>query len=157
MSEGAELRHHEWPSIRRLVVSYVAVFRLSYDDAEDVVQRAMIRIWRGWGSFEGRSRRSSWVYRVVRNEFLTWRRTKGPKTLVSESPMVPAVPSCEEQTLLRISLQHRLDQLDETDRTIVLLCFLDDLTSEEVGERLGMAASSVRCRVLRLRRSQHPS
>lgn len=121
MSEGGpDLRDDEWPAIRRLVVSYVSVFRLSYDDSEDVVQRAMMRIWRGWHSFDGRSRRSSWGYRVVRNECLTWRRTKHSRTPVSESP--PRCPQCLRAKSIRFRASHSSGDSTSSMKLIGLLC-----------------------------------
>lgn len=143
-----------WSAVRELVRSYVRTFELPYDDEQDVVQRALIKAWRGWDSFEGRSLRSSWIYRVARNEFLTWRRANPSRTVLTDGLAMAVVPSSEERVLAKVALERRLVLLDEIDRRILSLRYLEDLTSEQVGKRLGMAPSSVRCRVLRLKRAE---
>lgn len=40
----------------------------SVQDAEDAVQDAMLRAWRGLGTFEGRSSVRSWLYIIVNEE-----------------------------------------------------------------------------------------
>jgi RNA polymerase sigma-70 factor (ECF subfamily) len=42
----------------------------SLHDAEDALQDAMLRAWRGWGRFEGRSSRRTWLYRIATNTCL---------------------------------------------------------------------------------------
>src|SRR5262249_15403321 len=42
----------------------------SVHDAEDALQDAMLRAWRGIGRFEGRSSLRSWLYRIATNTCL---------------------------------------------------------------------------------------
>jgi RNA polymerase sigma-70 factor, ECF subfamily len=42
----------------------------SVDDAEDALQEALLRAWRGLARFEGRSSLRSWLYRIVTNACL---------------------------------------------------------------------------------------
>jgi RNA polymerase sigma-70 factor (ECF subfamily) len=42
----------------------------SVDDAEEALQEALLRTWRGLGRFEGRSSLRSWLYRIVTNACL---------------------------------------------------------------------------------------
>jgi RNA polymerase sigma-70 factor (ECF subfamily) len=39
----------------------------SVQDAEDQVQETLLRAWRGYGSFEGRSSLRTWLYRIATN------------------------------------------------------------------------------------------
>ena len=49
------------------LVAYAYQMLGSTFEAEDAVQDAYVRAWRGFGSFEGRSRLRSWLYRIVTN------------------------------------------------------------------------------------------
>ena len=42
----------------------------SVQDAEDALQEALVRAWRGLGKFEGRSSLRSWLYRIATNTSL---------------------------------------------------------------------------------------
>lgn len=48
------------------------------DDAEDVVQEAMLKVWRSFGRFEGRAALSTWMHRIVVNAALDHLRSRGP-------------------------------------------------------------------------------
>lgn len=54
--------------IRRMV--------LDHDDADDVYQNTMIKIFKGISSFEGKSSIFTWVYRIATNETLTFLQKK---------------------------------------------------------------------------------
>jgi len=48
------------------------------DDADDVVQEAMVKVWRAFGRFEGRAALSTWIHRIVVNAALDRLRARGP-------------------------------------------------------------------------------
>jgi len=74
----------------------------SLHDAEDALQNAMLRAWRGLKSFEGRSSLRSWLYKIATNTCLDEieKRPKrilpadyGPATEPSDGPGDPVVES----------------------------------------------------------------
>ena len=46
------------------------------DDLEDVTQDCLIKAWQNNDSFRNESKHGSWVYRLVRNEFVSWLRRR---------------------------------------------------------------------------------
>jgi RNA polymerase sigma-70 factor (ECF subfamily) len=55
----------------------------SADEAEDVVQEAYLRAWRGYDAFEGRSSVRSWLYHIATNACLTALEQRGRRALPS--------------------------------------------------------------------------
>jgi len=53
----------------------------SVHDAEDALQEALLRAWRGLGRFEGRSSLRSWLYRIATNACLRAIERRPPRVL----------------------------------------------------------------------------
>jgi RNA polymerase sigma-70 factor (ECF subfamily) len=66
----------------------------SLEDAEDVTQEAMLRVWRGRGRFAGRSSLRTWIYRIATNACLDLLRRQSPRrrpaAAAAEFAQVPA-------------------------------------------------------------------
>jgi RNA polymerase sigma-70 factor (ECF subfamily) len=58
----------------------------SFDEAEDLVQETLLRAWRGWPGFEGRSTVKTWLYRIATNACLDLLESKSHRLLSLESP-----------------------------------------------------------------------
>jgi len=78
------------PSIDALLAAtrprmYAVALRLTknHDDAEDVVQEAMLKAWRNMGRFEGRAAFSTWIHRIVVNAALDRLRSRRPEVSTS--------------------------------------------------------------------------
>jgi RNA polymerase sigma-70 factor (ECF subfamily) len=76
----------ESPSIGALLAAarprmYAVALRLTknHDDAEDVVQEAMLKAWRNMGRFEGRAAFTTWIHRIVVNAALDRLRSRRPE------------------------------------------------------------------------------
>ena len=58
----------------------------SFDEAEDLVQETLLRAWRGWAGFEGRSMVRTWLYRIATNACLDHLDSKAYRLQSLESP-----------------------------------------------------------------------
>lgn len=141
-------------AIHPLILQYVAPWVDDADDRADVAQLCLIKVWRRLHTFRGESAFDSWLFRVVRNEVVSWARREARRERARCCGVALPRRTCdfEKETLDRIRVQRLLTRLSGRDREIVELTYLHDLSSDQVGEMLGMASSSVRCRLLRLRR-----
>lgn len=73
----------------------------SFDDAEDMLQETLLRVWKRLGSFEGRSSLRAWLYKIATNaalDALDSRRVRGlPKELYARGdPNRPLPPPSQE-------------------------------------------------------------
>jgi len=55
------------------------------DDADDVVQEAMMKVWRAFDRFEGRAALTTWIHRIVVNAALDRLRARGPVALAART------------------------------------------------------------------------
>jgi len=136
-------------------------------DAEEIVQDALLTVARKIDTFRGEAAFGSWLYRIVANtayQKARGRRRRGPEISLEEilptfhevgehaSPMLdwsPAIEDPERQTELRDVLNAALDALPEEYRTVIVLRDVEGLSNEEVAEALGLTVANVKTRVHR--------
>jgi RNA polymerase sigma-70 factor (ECF subfamily) len=79
----------------------------SLQDAEDQVQETLLRAWRGYGQFEGRSSLRTWLYRIATNACLRAMENRQRRPLPSglgapgEDPAGSITPTTSEVTWLQ--------------------------------------------------------
>lgn len=133
--------------MKRLATSLVG----SEAAAEDLVQEAWIAALRSPPD-EGRPVRP-WLRQVLRNlARMRWRGDE--RRAVREQAMAPAAPEpTPEDLAARVATQRRLADLvlalDEPLRRVVLLRYVEGLSSTEIGSREGLPPGTVRWRVKR--------
>lgn len=142
-------------------------FLNSEQDAEDVTQETFIKVMQAIKSFEGRSRLSTWIYRITVNEALmVLRRRRGVVVSLdagrdedSESVDTPVeiedwccLPESEFVSAeLRKEMDQAIKSLPEKLRIVFILRDLEDLSIKETTEILGLTESAVKTRLLRAR------
>jgi len=131
------------------------------DEIEDVVQAAFIEIYRCLGRFEGRSKLSTWVYRVSVNVALQHLRKRKRKrwltlgTTGDEPERLLANRNPGRRLEDRQALEHvyaAADTLSEKKRTVWVLHELQGLEPREISEIVGAPFNTVRSRLLAARR-----
>jgi RNA polymerase sigma-70 factor (ECF subfamily) len=122
------------------------------DQAEDLAQETFYRAWRHFerlACLEPPAQRA-WLVRTLRHLAIDqWRHESAISR--AEQHLVPA-PMLREQIELRLDLVHALRHLEETDRMVMLLRFLLQMNSREIGEALRLPEGTVRFRLARGRK-----
>jgi RNA polymerase sigma factor (sigma-70 family) len=119
-------------------------------EAEDVVQEAMLRLWRaapGWRT--GEAQVSTWAFRVVTNLVTDLRRARvrRPSVTLDEAPepadgAKSAVAGMIEGDRMA-ALQAALDLLPERQRQAVVLRHIEGLSNPEIAGILGLGVEAV--------------
>jgi len=122
------------------------------DLAEEAVQDAFMRVWRGARTFDpqkGAAR--TWLYTILRNCALSILRDEGRFT-TGEDIGEEAAPS-SENALARLpessALRRCLEQLDAERRNVVVLAYVHGLSHGELAGRLGVPLGTVKSWVRR--------
>jgi RNA polymerase sigma-70 factor (ECF subfamily) len=140
---------------------YKLAYRLSGNthDAEDITQEVFIRVFKSLDKFEPGSF-TGWLHRITTNVFLDMARRRSRvriNPIGDEAAQVASADPTPEQTLqdahLDPDLQAALDDLAPEFRAAVVLCDVEGLTYEEIGEVLGIKVGTVRSRIHRGRRN----
>jgi RNA polymerase sigma-70 factor (ECF subfamily) len=125
------------------------------DAAEDATQEAMIRAWRRRRACRSPHAPEPWLRSIARNEALREleRRARAADRTDGENGE-PDVPSdgYEEGVLRRLTVDHAVAQLAEEDRLLVRLRYSLDLPDVDIASELGIAESTVRVRLFRIRK-----
>jgi len=124
----------------------------SPDAAEDAVQETFLRVLRSAARFEGRSRVSTWIYRVARNACLDQvaardRSARREAAWAREAPdrLSHDTPAEDRQSLLEAAFA----RLPREAREALVLARHLDLPYGDVGRVLGCSAGAARVRVHR--------
>ncbi len=157
----------------RLVDAYSSkIYRLALkmlnqqQDAEDVLQETFVKAYRGLKTFDGRSKISTWLFRIATNEALMLIRKKHPEVVSIDEPVeteegeqepVQIIDWCclPESELLSGESREKLDaavqKLPERLRVVFLLRDINDLSTHETAEVLGLSDTAVKTRLSRAR------
>lgn len=135
-------------------------------DAEDVLQETFLKAYRGIKSFDGRSKISTWLFRIATNEALMIIRKKHPDTVSIDEPVeteegelepIQIIDWCclPEEELLSEETRQKLDtavqKLPERLKVVFILRDINDLSTHETAEVLGLSDTAVKTRLSRAR------
>jgi RNA polymerase sigma-70 factor, ECF subfamily len=153
----------------------------SLHDAEDALQEAMLRAWRGLPSYEGRSSVRSWLYAIVSNAAIDITRQRSRRELpvdlspaaghgagldapLTDQPWLEPFPSqwlqdsrlspevrYEQRERVELAFVAALHHLPPLQRAVLLLREVADFSTAETSQQLGTTAAAVNSALQRAR------
>jgi len=148
------------------------IFRLAQhitqnrEDAEDVLQETFLKAYEHIDQFQGNSRFYTWIVRIAVNQALMkLRRRRNDKSVsmdetidTGEDTIVREIAAWEENPEERLSrgelgdiLDKAIEELDAPYRSVFVLRDIEELSTEETAEALGLSVPAVKSRLLRAR------
>jgi RNA polymerase sigma-70 factor (ECF subfamily) len=151
---------------------YAAALRMTRNraDAEDLVQEAYLRAYRGFGGFEQGTNLKAWLFRILTNAYINAYRSKQRRPVEAELEDVedlylyhrlPAVDaatrsrSAESDVLERITddeVKAAIEALPEQYRLPVYLADVEGFSYKEIAEMLDIPIGTVMSRLHRGRK-----
>jgi RNA polymerase sigma-70 factor, ECF subfamily len=129
-------------------------------EAEDLVQETYTKALRGFCSFQEGSNFRAWIYRILRNSFLSSRT--GLKTMIrldgeADETLLPAESTTPESVLIekadRETVQQALMDLPVPFREILLLCEVEEMSYQDIADTLAIPMGTVMSRLFRARKA----
>jgi RNA polymerase sigma-70 factor (ECF subfamily) len=118
--------------------------------AEDVTQEIFLKLWQALPDYDGSAAPGTWLYSIARNTCLSALRSDSyRKVLPLDATCEPAAPA--RTVITDIELQQSIDQLPETQRTVITLFYLQEKSIDEVSRMLGMPEGTVKSHLHRAR------
>ena len=121
---------------------------------EDLFQEISIQLWRSYNRFEGKSKFSTWMYRVGLNTAITLYR-KEKKRLNTQPLNDQFTAIAQEEYNVQVDeqmawLYQKIKDFSEIDKALVLL-YLEDKRYDEIAETLGISAGNARVKMNRIK------
>ena len=143
---------------QRAVFSTTRRYLGSSPDVEDLAQDVFASVWQNARRFEGRSKFSTWLYRIVVNRCLKHRRKHHVALESLDEPNAEApVPEpltvefnqrLEQERKSRI-VNQAISELPERQRLALILTRFEGKSYEEAGEIMGVSLSAIESLILR--------
>jgi RNA polymerase sigma-70 factor (ECF subfamily) len=169
----AQAREGDTQAFGELVRRYESkIFRLAQhitqnrEDAEDVLQETFLKAYEHLNQFQGQSKFYTWIVRIAVNQALMkLRRRKTDKSVsldetidTGEDTIVREIAAWDEDPEQRFSrdeigqiLDSAIQSLEPPYRSVFVLRDVEDLSTEETAEALGLSVPAVKSRLLRAR------
>lgn len=132
------------------------------EEAEDLVQETYAKALRGFSSFQPGTNFRAWMYRILRNTFLTSRTgLQATRTVPFEDDdqgqVAVADSGTPEAILIERSnqqlVQDAMAELPVKAREILLLCEVEEMSYQEIAETLSIPIGTVMSRLSRSRKA----
>jgi RNA polymerase sigma-70 factor, ECF subfamily len=145
-------------------------FLRNEEDARDAVQDAFVAAFRSIDSFQSGSKLSTWLHKIVVNAALMKLRTRRRHPEEEIDALLPRFQddghqvresvdwslSAEEmvqQEETRALVRKSIDQLPDTYRVVLLMRDIEEMTTEETAQALGVTPTAVKVRLHRARQA----
>ena len=135
-----------------------------FHTAEEITQDIFLKVYKKLSTLKPPDRFPGWLYVIATRHCISWLRKKQqPTTSLDAMPTVELEELCytryEATHSEEASIEHQrelvkrlLQKLPESERTVVTLFYLAEMTSEEVSAFLGVSPNTIRSRLRRARK-----
>ncbi len=129
------------------------------EEAEEIAQDVFVKIYTDIKKFRGESRFSTWLFRITYNESLS--RLRKNKKLHQQTELKEETFQMDyiEKEFHKVENEERtkiidrsLDELDEENKTIILMFYYHEKPVEEIANIIGLSKTNVKTKLFRARK-----
>ncbi len=135
---------------------------LSDEETEDILQDSFIKIWRNLNDFDPSMKLSSWIYRIVHNQTISYWRKKnsyGKNQQIPIDDQIEKIATEDDiETLLEKenkeqTIRNLLELLPVKYKTVLVLKFMENMSYEEISDVLKIPEGTVGTRINRAKKA----
>lgn len=121
-----------------------------HEDANDVLQNALVKVFRNIGQFEGKSGLYTWLYRIVTNEAITFLNQSKRRKATSIDDVDANVAnrlkadSFFDGDEAQVRLQQALATLPDRQKEVFNLRYYDEMSYEEISKLLNISVGALK-------------
>ncbi len=129
------------------------------DDAEEVVQEALVRAWRGRDTCRSTEARLAWCLQITRNEAyrLMARRRPLPELVSLDNEAAPSANLADrsnyvDSVVTTVDVRRALARLEDDEQELIALRYSNDLSQPEIARALNIPEGTAKVRLHRARK-----
>lgn len=130
------------------------------DEADDILQEALIKVWKNLNEFDNSLKLSSWLYRIIHNETISFMRGKQSygksNTIVLDDQALFQLQAALEWEVdpekISYMISKVMDRMPEKYRQFLILKFFEKLSYEEISDILKIPEGTVATRINRAKK-----
>ena len=142
------------------LVAYARALLGKYAAAEDAVQEAMLVVVKKFDQFQEGTSMLAWCRSIVRLEVLRMKQKRQRERTLAERLLDDAIDAAfdesqnrhDDSESWRLALEGCLDRVPERGRSVLKSRFVDELSYQQIGERVGMTLEAVRKALFRFKK-----
>ena len=138
---------------QRLIRKVCHLYGRDENGKDDLYQEIVIQLWKSYGSFRGKSKFSTWIYRIALNTAISDLRKKKRSIDLSFPEFIPKDDSATDDLTKEEHLKQlytAIAKLSELEKAIVML-YLDEKSYDEMEEILGINNGNLRVKMNRIK------
>jgi len=157
-SPGAALREMatHWVRSQAVVSAYITANVIDLHHAEDLIQETAKAVAESFSGYDKTRPFTPWVLAIARNQLLKYYRTRSRDRMVLSETALTSVGGALERIEheaedRRQALRICLERIRGRSRRVLEMRYEEDMKTREIGDRLGIAASTVSVMLFRIR------
>ncbi len=122
----------------------------NHEDTDDVLQNVFIKIYKNIKKFKGDSRLYSWMYRIAKNESLTFLKKRSKMLKISNEELQTHIVNNLESDVyfegdqIQLKLQKAINTLPEKQKEVFQLRYFEEMKYQEMAELLQTSESALK-------------
>lgn len=124
----------------------------NFDDQKDLFQEITFQVWKAFPNFEGRSKFSTWMYRIALNTAIVFLKSEKKRSFITnydiQNVQISTSEYDKEEEGNLAKMYTAIQKLNEIDKALIFY-YLEDFSGKEIAENLGISEVNARVKLNR--------